>query len=167
MELERDGAREMTRERGVVVQARGGIVRVALVAERGATCGSCSACGGGCRLARTFIEAPSPADLRPGDEVTVEIPGPGIAAAAALLLLVPGALFVAGIAAASALQERHVLPGGDAVALIVALALAALWYAAMAAYDRRLRRSGRRQPRLVEWPEGRSDGPCPEHDRQP
>jgi len=149
----------MLRERGVIVHVESGAARVALIAERAASCGSCTSCGGTCRLAQTFIEVSAPPGLRPGDEVTVEIPGPGVAAVAVLLLLVPVVLFVVGILASSALQARGLLPGGDGAAVLVAIALTAAWYAVVAAYDRRLRRSSGRRPRLVEWPVRAADEP--------
>jgi positive regulator of sigma E activity len=142
----------MTRERGVVISIEDHTARVALVQEKIASCGSCGTCGGSCTIAQACFDAPAPEGLRVDDKVAIEIPGPGVALSAALVFLGPAVLFIGAIIGARMVQARGMLPGETGVAVLVAVCLLVLYFAALSLYDRRLRNSPTRQPRIIAWP---------------
>jgi len=142
----------MARTGGRVIALHDGEAEIAVLAESSAGCGSCGGCGGTCNAARVRIRVAAPDGLKVGDDVTVEIPGPGPGRTAALLLLVPAVLFIAGVLTMSTLQARGAAPGGDGISALAGLILMALWYVGVGRYDRRLRRSPEYRPRLVSWP---------------
>ena len=143
----------MTREKGIVITIEQGVATVVLLREGEHACGTCAACGGCCKLARAEFHTHALPTLAIGDQVTIEIPGPGAAAGATLLMLIPMLLIVGAIAAAALLQKQNLLPGGNGVALLIGLGLVLPWYALLAIYDRRLRRSPKHGPRIVSPPE--------------
>jgi positive regulator of sigma E activity len=93
--------------------------------------------------------------MRPGDRVEVEVFFPNPAFSACLLFLGPLVLVLGGMIA----WPAAVRAGSQGMGLVVGLAAAALWYAGVAAYDRRLRRDPARRPRLVSW--SRSNAAAP------
>ena len=143
----------MIREDGVVVDVPDtGIVRIAMSAGEHDKCGSCGLCKHDPAGKRLFLDVQAPAELKVGDRVTVEIPGPGAALSGFLLFLLPLVLFVGGILAGEALRARGVLSLGSWFSVALGVVLMAASYALAALYDRRLRRSSSHQPRLVDWP---------------
>ena len=141
----------MGREQGVVVKVEAGVAQVTLVREKEGGCHSCAGCGGVCTATSNQFSAPAPEGLQAGDEVTIDIPGPGVGLSAALVLLVPVVVFVAGLALADLLQNRELLPDGDGVAVLVGLGLIVCWFAGLSVYDRRLRNDPAHQPKIVEY----------------
>lgn len=141
----------MIRERGRVVELEHGTARVMLMRDEGKSCVSCACCGGLCSTSGPF-NAVAPEGLHVGDEVTIEIPAPAVAALAALVFFVPVLLFIAGVAGAGLLQNLGAFPGRSGTSVITGFGLAGLWYVALGIYDRRWRRTPGRQPRIVAWP---------------
>ncbi len=111
-------------------------------------CGLCDRAGPG---GRAILEVRTSVELKAGDRVTVEIPGPGAALSGLLLFFLPLALFIAGVLAGQALA-RGILPAGRWAPVLLGLLLMVGAYVAAGLYDRRLRRSPNYRPKLVDWP---------------
>lgn len=148
----------MFRERGRIIHIENGVARVAIAPEPTDACGKTCGCGQACRVARGEFDAPAPPGASVGDDVTIEVPTPGVAGSAVLLLLIPAALFVGGAIAADTLRRRGAPGGGSGWAVLAGAMLMALWYGIMAIYDRHLRRSPEHRPRIVGRP-GRPETP--------
>lgn len=143
----------MIREEGVVVDVlNAGIVRIAMSAAPHEQCGSCGLCKRDAAGAAVSLDVSAPVELKVGDRVTVEIPGPGAALSGFLLFFLPLVLFVAGILIGEALRRQGVLTTGSWVSVLLGFLLMAASYGGAAVYDRRLRRSPSTQPRIVDWP---------------
>jgi positive regulator of sigma E activity len=139
----------MFRGRGVVISVDGGRAEVALIKESKAKCGSCDGCAGACRIARATFNVKAPDGLAVGDEVALDVPAPGTAASAILLMLVPLVLFIAAVFASVVLQQRGSLGGGEGMAALIGLGVIVVWYVGLGLYDRHLRTSPEHEVRIV------------------
>lgn len=135
-------------EAGTVVRLEGGRAGIRIQHDRGPACHGCTACrplGGD-----DFLLWVNAGDLRPGDEVTVEIPLPSAWRGIGMVLALPLAALMAGVIGGSAwtgLQRWTGLgPDTAGFALGGCLALAALLAARL--WDRRFAR--RYQPRVID-----------------
>ncbi|HRU07693.1 MAG TPA: SoxR reducing system RseC family protein [Candidatus Brocadiia bacterium] len=117
---------------------------------------SCSSCACGCAQGLRPVDVVVPAEpdalssLNPGDSVQVSLVLPNPAWAAVALFLAPALLLVGGVAVFA--------PGGELRALAIAAGITALWYAAVAVFDRAARRAPSRRPRIAQVP-GRAGAP--------
>jgi len=136
------------REEGVVCAVAAGLARVKLNAAGCARCGSCGVCTEKGREAE--IEVVALPETQPGDRVVVEIPGPGPATSAVILLLFPLILFFAGLLLGEWLRARGSVALESWFSFLLGLALMAAAYLVAGAYDRHLRRAPDMQPRIVE-----------------
>lgn len=139
----------MIRENGVVVALEGEAATVAMSSSAHAQCKSCGVCRAAAGGKQMLLDVPAPEGTRVGDRVTVEIPVPGPGRSAALLLLAPAVLFVAGIAVSEWLRQRGTVPWGSGVSVLIGLGLMLLWYLAAGVYDRHLRMSPEHRPRII------------------
>jgi positive regulator of sigma E activity len=141
------------REEGVVVDVLSAqSVRIAMSGASHARCGSCGLCKRDASGKNVFLDVRTPTQLKVGDRVTVDIPGPGAALSGFLLFFLPLVLFIGGILAMEALRARGVISLGSWASVAAGFALMVLSYGVAALYDRRLRRSPSHQPTLVDWP---------------
>lgn len=84
------------RETGIVQAIEGGVALVKL--RRHAACPGCRACSLSSNGDMT-IKTVAPAEVKPGDEVALEIDSASIVKAIALVYLLPAAAFIAGVLA--------------------------------------------------------------------
>lgn len=140
------------REAGVVVDVGPDSVRVALDAAAHGQCGSCGICQRDAQGKSVSLVLRTTEELKVGDRVTVEIPGPGAALSGFLLFFLPLVLFIGGILATEHFRSTGAITAESWLSVVVGFGLMVLSYAAAALYDRRLRRAPQHQPRLVDWP---------------
>ena len=134
----------MIREQGTVVKTGIGAVTVAMVAAKHTECRSCGVCKAAADGKQMLMNIRTEESHQVGDKVTVEVPGPGQALSAVLLLLVPLLLFLVGLG-----LGRWLMPGDDAVAFVLGVCAMGIGFGGASLYDRRLRRSPKYQPRIV------------------
>ena len=139
----------MIRESGLVTAIENGIATVAILPADEHRCRACGVCRAADAGREMLIDVPAPEGVCAGERVTVEIPMPGPGRSAAILLLAPLVLFMAGIGAAKWLQSRSVLPEGDGISLLLGFGLMVLGLIAAAIYDRHLRISPKHRPRII------------------
>ena len=133
------------RETGTVIAIDNGTATIEMAAAAHSGCGSCGLCRAGADGKTMTIEVSVTEGLAVGDGVTIEIPGPDPGMSAVIVFLLPLVCFMAGLGVGAWL-----LPGRHALAVGIGLAAMAASLFCVAGYDRRLRRSPRHQPRIVE-----------------
>ena len=133
------------REQGVVVESDGGVATVAMAGARHEACKTCGVCRTSADGRQMLVDVHCENAHDVGETVLVEIPGPGQATSAMLLLAMPLILFLVGMGLGWAL-----LPGRDFFAMLLGLCGMGIGWAIAALVDYRIRRSPEHQPRIVE-----------------
>lgn len=141
----------MIRESGVVIEVKDGAATILVDAADASQCRSCGICSAAGRK-HVLSDVPAPEGLKAGDRVTAEVSLPSPAKSAAVLFLVPMVVFIGTLVAAEQLRAQDLLPGGSGISVLIAFALTALWYVGVAIFDRKLRRSPERRPKIIAWP---------------
>ena len=140
----------MMRENGVVIEAGNGTVTVEMNTARHSACKTCGMCSTAADGSKMLIEVRTAEALNIGESVTVEIPRPGTALSATILLLAPIVCFMIGLMVGEWLRARGILPGGSGVSVLLGFGSMAVAYAGAVGHDRHLRKSPHHQPRIVE-----------------
>lgn len=140
----------MRRERGIVAETVSGKARVVMDAAGHAACTACGLCRRSADGGTVSFETDALDELKPGDAVLVEIPGPGPASSAAILLLLPLVMFVCGVVVGEWLRKREVIASGSWVSVVIGFSLMCAAFLGAGVYDRFLRSSPRHRPRIVE-----------------
>ena len=126
------------REKGEVVSFADGKARIKVERKSPACarCGLCRTSGQG----EPLLEVETKEPLSPGDEVTVEVKGPGLLRASILVFLVPLIFFLAGTLGGRLLARRLSLQGTivDLVGLAVGAAALGLVFFLLRIYENRL-----------------------------
>jgi len=140
------------REKGTVIEIRGGTARVNLVPEDADRCGSCRACDmGGGEKQEHIIEVPATEGLAAGDEVFIEVPLPSRYLSIVLFFVLPlmflGAGCVAGYFIGKALFEGEF--AADLFTIILGAVGLALSYIIVRIIDKFFLRK-RTPPRIVQ-----------------
>ncbi len=133
-------------EWGEVVGFRGNRALVRTV--RSEHCASCGACQLGQEAGGQVLEVESIPGIRVGSRVKIELEPAEVLRAAGLLYFVPLLGLFMGFALGGAMGRRLGM-SPDIARLVVGLGFMFAIYAGVAWYDRRQKRSGRYQPRIV------------------
>lgn len=132
------------RETGTVVAIANGRARVE-IDSRAPTCCSCCNQGASCKT----LDVDAPSGLKTGDKVTLEVPGGPVVRNLLMLLVVPAALVVGGVALGYALIAA---PPGEInmPAVLIGVALMFGWYIGAHLLDRKRPRSPQSAPRIID-----------------
>jgi sigma-E factor negative regulatory protein RseC len=131
-------------ETGRVIEVGDGIALVSTIAK--GACHSCSA-RGVCHMGsqRTMeVEVWNSMDAGVGDEVRIRLSGRSTLTAAFLLYMLPLLMFLLGVMLGQHLTDHQVWP------VVIGLALMVATYGGIRAFDRRIRRSAKMRPEIVE-----------------